>query len=115
MAVTAQASGTQTATIGTEHNLANVAVAGVFSLHVDTVNMAAGDALELRVLQMILTGGTARVAYKGSFIDAQVADDLIKIFVPIPNELTDATALQFTLKQTLGTGRSYPWKILKLG
>lgn len=113
MAVTAQATGTQTATIGTEHNLANVAIAGTFTLHVDKNAMAAGDLLELRIYQMVLTGGTARVAYKTSYFDAQLADDLIAISVPISNELTDSTSLQFTLKQTLGTGRSFPWKILK--
>lgn len=58
MAVTAQGSGTQTATVTTEHTLLDIAVAGVFNLEVDTVNMAAGDILELRVYQIILTAGT---------------------------------------------------------
>jgi hypothetical protein len=51
MAVTAFVSGTQTAVIGTEHFLANVNEAGVFTLHVDKNAMAAGDVLELRVYQ----------------------------------------------------------------
>lgn len=112
MAVTAFASGTQTATIGTEHFLSSPNVAGTYTLHVDTVNMAAGDALELRVYQMILTAGTQRVAYYTKYIDAQPTDDLIKISVPISNELTDTNAIRFSLKQTVGTGRSYPWKVL---
>jgi len=112
MAVTAQASGSQTATINVEHTLAAVAVAGVFSLHVDTVNMAAGDLLELRLYQIILAGGTARVAFYQQYIDAQSADDLIKLSPPIGNELTDANSLKFTLKQVLGTGRVFPWKVL---
>lgn len=113
MAVTAFASGTQAASIGTEHFLANVNEAGVYTFHVDTVNIAAGDALELRVYQMILTGGTARVAYFVMYSGAQSTDDLIKISVPISNELTDAQSLRFSLKQTYGTGRNYPWKVLK--
>jgi hypothetical protein len=113
MAVTAQATGTQAATIGTEHFLANVAVAGTFTLHIDSNAMAAGDTLELRVYQMVLTAGTARVAYFGTWSGAQSVDDKIKISVPISNELTDAQALRFSLKQTAGTGRSYPWKILR--
>lgn len=113
MAVTAQSSGTQTATISTEHTLLDVAVAGTFTLHVDTNAMAAGDTLELRIYQIVLTGGTRRVAYFTRYIDAQPADDLIKISVPISNELTDAGSLRFTLKQTTGTGRAYPWKVLK--
>lgn len=113
MTVAAQASGTQSATVTTEHQLADVNVAGVFTFHVDLVNMAAGDALELRVYQMVLTGGTARVAYLYTFQGAQPADSMIAISVPISNELTDATSLRFSLKQTLGTSRNFPWKVLK--
>jgi len=113
MGVTAFANGTQTAVIGTEHTLADVNVSGTFVLVVDTVNMAAGDVLELRAYQMVLTGGTRRAAYMGSWAGAQQADDVIKISVPLSNELTDAGALRFTLKQTFGTGRAYPWKVLR--
>lgn len=113
MAVTAEGSGTQTATINTEHTLQDVAEAGTFTFHVDCNAMAAGDILELRVYQMVLTGGTRRVAYYQIYLDAQPADDVIKISVPISNELTDAGALRFTLKQTAGTGRAFPWKVLK--
>jgi hypothetical protein len=63
MTVTAEAASTQTAVIGTEHTLDDVAAAGTYTLHVDTVNMAAADVLELRVYQIVLTGGTRRVAY----------------------------------------------------
>jgi hypothetical protein len=115
VAVTAQGSGTQTATVTTEHTLLDVAVAGTFTLHVDTVNMAAGDILELRVYQMVLTAGTRRVAYYVRFNDAQPADDLIKISVPISNELTDSGALRFSLKQVAGTSRNFPWKVLTYG
>lgn len=113
MAVTAHASGTQTATVTTEHFLSSPNVAGVFTLHVDTVNMVAGDVLELRVYQMVLTGGTQRVAYVATYSGAQPTDDLIKVSVPISNELTDTNSLRFSLKQTFGTGRNFPWKVLK--
>lgn len=116
MAVTAQGTGTQTATIGTEHTLLDVAVAGTFTLHVDLVNMAAADVLELRAYQIVLTGGTRRCAYFQNYLDAQGNADTfprIAISVPISNELTDAGALRFTLKQTNGTGRSFDWKVLK--
>lgn len=113
MAVTAFASGTQTASIGTEHFLSSPNVAGVFTFHVDLSNMAAGDYVELRVYQMILTGGTARVAYLYTFQDAQNTDEMIAISVPISNELTDTNSLRFSLKQTLGTGRDFDWKVLK--
>lgn len=113
MAVTAHASGTQTAVIGTEHFLTSPAVAGTFTLHVDANAMVAGDVLELRVYQIVLTGGTTRVAYYVKYAGAQNADDVIKLSVPISNELTDANSLRFSLKQTAGTGRAFPWKVLK--
>jgi hypothetical protein len=113
MAVSAFASGTQTATVTTEHFLSSPNVAGIFTLHVDTNAMAAGDVLELRVYQIVLTGGTTRVAYFARYADAQPADDQIKLSVPIANELTDTNSLRFSLKQTFGTGRNFPWKVLQ--
>jgi hypothetical protein len=113
MAVTAHASGTQSATVPTEHFLTSPNVAGTFTLHVDTVNMVAGDVLELRCYQMVLTAGTQRVAYFVRYDGAQPTDDLIKISVPISNELTDTNALRFSLNQTKGTSRNFPWKVLK--
>ena len=113
MAVTAYATGTQVAVIDTEHFLSSPDVAGTFTLHVDADEMVAGDLLELRIYQMVLTGGTARVVYYEAFYDAQPADDKIKISVPVSNELAEANALRFSLKQVAGTGRSYPWKVLK--
>jgi len=113
MAVTAHANGTQAATVTTEHFLTSPNVAGTFTLHVDTVNMVAGDTLELRVYQMVLTGGTQRVAYYAIYAGAQPTDDVIKISVPISNELTDTNSLRFSLKQTTGTSRNFPWKVLK--
>lgn len=112
MTVIAQGSGTQTAVIGTEHTLLDVSVAGTFTFHVDTINLAAGDVVELRIYQMVLTGGTRRVAYFVRYFDVQPTDDMVKLSVPISNELTDSGALRFTLKQTNGTGHAFPWKVL---
>lgn len=114
MAVTAHASGTLSATAGgTEDFLTSPNVAGTFTLHVDTVNMAAGDVIELRVYQMVLTGGTQRVAYVARYEGVQPTDDKIKISVPISNELTDTNSLRFSLTQTKGSSRNFPWKVLK--
>lgn len=115
MPVTAHASGTQTATVGTEHTLDDVAVAGSFQLMVDMVNMVAGDLVELRVYRIVLTGGTRRVVYFERFGGAQPTDDMIKESLPVSNELTDAGSLRFTLKQVQGTSRTYPWKVLQIG
>lgn len=113
MAITAFASGTQAATVTTEHFLSSPNAAGVYTLHVDLVNMVAGDYVELRIYQMVLTGGTQRVAYLETYQGAQPAGALIAISVPISNELTDTNALRFSLLQTLGTSRNFPWKVLQ--
>lgn len=75
--------------------------------------MQQGDEIELRVYQIVLPGGTSRVVYYARYDGAQVADDKIKIGGPIGNELTDTNALRFSLKQTFGTSRDFPWKVLK--
>lgn len=96
----------------TEHFLSSPNVAGVYTLHVDTNAMVAGDVLELRIYQMVLTAGTQRLAEPGVFTYYGAQTVLIKICGPIGNELTDTNALRFSLKQTLGTSRSFPWKVL---
>ena len=111
MTVTAHASGTQAAAVGTEHFLTSPNVPGTFTLHVDTAALASGDTLELRIYQIVLTGGTARQVYFQSFTGP--TQDGVQISVPVSNELTDTNALRFSLKQVAGTGRSFPWKVLK--
>ena len=113
MAGTAQGQGSQTCTIGTEHTLLDIAIAGTFQLVTDHVLLADGDVLELRAYLMVLTGGTRRVTDLGRFAGPRPLDDLIARSLPYSNELTDAGALRFTMKQTLGTGRVIPWKVLK--
>ena len=110
---TAFASGTQLSVITTEHTLSDVNVPGTYTLSVDTVLMAAGDILELRVYQMVLTGGTRRVAEFMAYYGAQPTDDVIKVSIPISNDLTDAGALRFTLLQTFGAAHNYPWKVMR--
>lgn len=113
MAVTAFASGTQTATVGTEHTLASVNEAGVYTLHVDLVNLATGDIVELRVKQVVLSAGVAQVVYQHAWHGAQPTDDTLAVSMPISNDLAEVGALVMTLKQTHGTGRAFPWKALK--
>ncbi len=114
LTITAFASGTQSATVTTEHQLANVNVAGEFVFYVDCVNMVSGDALELRIYQIVLTGGVDRVIRLASFFGAQEASGVEKMSPMVLNELTDSTSLKFSLKQTAGTSRTFPWKVLKV-
>ena len=109
---TSAASGTQTAVIGTEHTLGSaITTPGDYVLKVDKAAMQSGDALELRIYDTVLSGGVSRVVYKYTAPPgAQSADDMIAVSVPIPIDV----GVTFTLKQTAGTGRSYPWKVLLL-
>lgn len=111
MAVTAHSTGTLVTTDDTEHEVASVNTAGTFTFHVDLNDMVSADVVELRIYQMMLTGGTPRVAYHDRFTGEQHADAKIVISVPISNELTDTDALRFTIKQTAGTS-SLPYKVL---
>ncbi len=111
--IQAHATGTQTATVTTEHFLSSPNVAGAFMLVVDMINMAANDVVELRAYQMVLTGGTARVVYFMAYYGAQATDEMITVSDIVYNELAETNAVRFSLKQTFGTGRAFPWKVLK--
>jgi hypothetical protein len=100
-----------------EHILRDTNTAGVFQLEVDLANLAASDTVELRQYGIILTGGTRRLADPGtkSWSNAQTDPNPIVVRLdPIGNDLTDAGSLRFTLKQTAGTGRAFPWKVLRV-
>ena len=108
MALTVTASGTQTATVTTEHTLSTVTGPKTFTLTVDTVNMVFGstnDELELVLKTKALTGGTERIAYSAYFVGAQ--NTPIKISIPIPVAYTGT----FTLRQVAGTSRNFDWNI----
>lgn len=113
MTVSLWAASSVTPTVGTETFLYGASAIGVYTFHIDTASMVANDYLELRVYQMVLTGCTPKVAYLDAFQGLQATDDQIKISVPVGNDLAEASALRFSVKQTLGTARPYPWKILR--
>lgn len=113
MALTLHASGTQTAVVTTEHSLTTAATAGVYEFFVDPAAMLDGDVLELRIKARVLAAGTVRVVYLATYSGAQPVDDMIKVSVPFANDLVEAGAVDFTLKQTFGTGRNFPWKVIR--
>jgi hypothetical protein len=105
---TSISSGTQTATLTTEHDLATDTANHVYVLAVDTAAMVNGETLELRMYTKVLTGGTERLAYVAIYQHAQ--GEPAKYSPPVPADIS----LRATLKQTGGTGRAYPWKLLSL-
>ena len=108
MALASVGSGTQTATLDTEHTLDTETTAGVYVLVVDMANLVAGDTVILRIKTKYASGGTSRLAYSAVFTHAQAEPN--KYSVPIP---VDAEII-CTLEQTDGTGRDFPWNLLKL-
>lgn len=109
MTVTSNQSGSQTATIGTEHTLGTaITASGVYVLVVDANAMVNGDVLELRAKTKAKTGSTSRLAYVVTYAHTQT--ELNKYSVPIPVD----TEVVFTLKQTAGTGRVFDWNMLAL-
>jgi len=111
MTVTVEATGTQTATVSTEHTLNSGSFTGAktYMLRVDTDNLANGDVLELRVKAKVLTGGSEKVLYLASYAHDQGSDDVIKEIV-----VSSPYSTSFTLKQTAGTGRAFDWHVISL-
>ena len=107
MAIVAVASGAQAAAINTEHALALQTGVGIYVLMVDTSAMQADDSLTLRIKTKRAAGDTARIAYAYTHNDVQQEPN--KYSVPVPSD----TEISFTLLQTAGTGRTYPWKVLR--
>jgi hypothetical protein len=108
MAIAELYSGSQTATISTEHTLNSPTpntTDGVFQVFVDVANMAAGDVLELRVKEKCRSADTQRQVLMSTLGGAQ-SDPLW-----VSPSLILMHGWDVTLKQTAGTGRAFPWSI----
>ena len=108
MALVEQTSGTQTATITTEHTLATQTDGKTYVLGVDLGALANGDIVELCCKTKMLSGGTSRIAYKATFAHAVSEPNIYSVPIPAVHEVV------FTLKQTAGTGRAFPWSVISL-
>lgn len=105
---TSHSDGSQTATISTEHTLATITTAGTYVLMVDTNNMALGDKLTLKVKVKVQSTGTTRLAFTANY--AHVQGEPVKLSIPVAS----TNEIVFTLEQTAGTGRAFPWEIVSL-
>lgn len=99
---------TSSLVIGTETTLATDTTNGTFVLEVDVSNMVLGDLLEIRVYTITLSGGTLIQAWKGTYQNVQINNH--KISPPVASD----QSIKTTLKQTVGTGRTYAWKMLRI-
>jgi hypothetical protein len=102
---TEAAAGSQTATISTEHTLNTATTAGVYVLKVDMTNLASGDEVTLRAkVRGREAEATRRIVFQGSYAHA--------LGIPIAQSIpVVGTSVEFTLQQTAGTGRAFPWSV----
>lgn len=107
MALSTVDSGTQTATISTEHTLSTQTTAAFYQLQVNLTNMVNGDIVELRLKMKVLTGDTAEEVYYTIYAHDQGSCPIV-VSPPVPSMFSIAA----TLKQTAGTGRNFPWALL---
>lgn len=104
------AEGTQLAVIGTEHVAAIVTAPGDYVFGVDVSAMLSGDTLGLRFKDKILSAGSLMGSLYDTWSDAPSVDDVLKMSTPTRVEHQG----QGTIKQTVGTGRSYPFSLRKV-
>lgn len=109
MAVTQNTSGTQTATIDTEHTLATITSAGVYTLNVDFGNHANGDVTVLKAYIKVRSGDASTLLFQTTVADIPPEGNVVSIAIPAVHEV------KFTLEQTDGTGRSFDWSVFDLG
>lgn len=112
-APTSEQSGTTSAlTLNSETTLGSaITSAGTYQLKLNLENIAGGatpDILELRVYSKTLSGDSEELIDIWTLVGAQVVPI---IYTPPYPELY---YLEFTLKQTQGTGRTFKWNILRL-
>lgn len=100
--------GSQTATLDTEHTLATITTPGIYQLQVDLNNMVLGDVLIVRSKLKVRSTGTTRLLTTSRY--AHVPSELVAVTIPVvaTNEVV------FTIEQTDGTGRAYPWEVVQL-
>lgn len=106
--VTEVASGTQTATISSEHTLGSaLTTADLFVLDVNRTNMAAGDTLTIRAYKKCISAGTLALWDEWSFTGVAAPGKIESV------EMHSLYSAEFRIVQTAGTGRSYEWSIAK--
>jgi hypothetical protein len=110
--VSNQSGTTSALTINSETTLGSaVTSAGTYQLKLNVGNLAGGatpDILELRVYSKTLSGDTKELIDIWTFVGVQ---NVPIIYTPPYPELY---YLEFSLKQTQGTGRAFKWNTLKL-
>jgi hypothetical protein len=101
--------GTQTATVTTEHTLVTSTVAKTLKLYVNVGALVADEYVELKQKRKVLTGDSTQVITE-SAIFSWLDGDLTPV-VSLPAMLNGVGSAVFTLKQLNGTSRDFPWAV----
>lgn len=113
MSVSIAASGSQTATLNTDHTLTTTAApstGGIYQLRVDTAAMVNGETLVLRLQTRARAADTTRNVYTTVFTHTQGDPIKDSPAIAVPTGC-DVVAI---LRQEGGTGRAYPWALYRL-
>lgn len=101
-------SGTQSATLTTEHVLTTQTGNKFYTAYVDLTNMQSGDTVEIRVSVIVKTAGNHILYWMGSYSGAQ-SNPLVYI-APLPSDIS----WKLTIKQVSGTSRDYDWRVFEI-
>lgn len=102
-------SGTQTATISTEHTLGTPQTDDeVYVARVNVTNMAAGDELKVRCYVKVVAAGA--LALWQEVVLSGVQTEKVLDLDPVGS----VHSFEFRILQSAGTGRSYEWSIMKV-
>lgn len=102
------ADGTQTAVLNTEHELYATTNERTHVIAVSTDAMLVGDAMVLRAYAKIASAASYELAGEEFFAGSQAVTLFFSVPLPIVH------AVRFTLEQTEGTARAYPWSVMTL-
>lgn len=119
--MTVENSGTQSASVGTEHTLGSAMTSSkTYVLTVNTENMVNSDELELRAYIKVLSGDSQwYLVYSANYLHDQgdsadagssAAGDVVKVSPPVVSPYS----IKFTLKQVAGSSRDFDWNIVSL-
>ena len=108
MAITQESSGSQTATVTTEHTLATITTQKSFVAYIDCNALAAGEYVELKVKRDVRSSDSTRTMHTRivSWLEA-----LVTPIIKLPVDSAGGGEYVVTLKQLNGTGRAFPWAI----
>jgi hypothetical protein len=106
--VSVKTSGSQSATLATEHDLATITDAGIYEANVDSANLVDGETLTIRWYGKARSSDTERLIGCMSFSHGQT--DNLKKSLPI----VSPHHLRVTLQQDGGTGRAFSWAVYQL-